>query len=103
MKAYILKCKQKHAVAFFQWRKYFSKSKSNPDWIEEIIEDRAKMMDEMYERRMGFMLTPDTEKWGNLEIIDNDIYQLNDSQNAIYKVNSLESIGWNDPFPNDLP
>ena len=64
------------------------------------------MMDEMYERRMNFKLNVDTLKYASLEIIDNDIYGLTEYGeygNAIYKVNTLESIGWNDPFPKDIP
>ena len=49
------------------------------------------------------MLNYETETVGQLEIFDNESYHLNDSQNAVYKINTLGSIGWNDPFPKNLP
>ena len=82
---------------------YFSRSRSSNEEIQEIIDTRLKMMDKMYERRKDFILNWDTDNGGNLEIYDNDVYGLNDSQDALYKVNTMEAIGWNDPFPKDIP
>ena len=55
----------------------------------------------MYKRRLNFILNWDTENIAYLKILDNDIYNLNNTQDAIYKINSIESIGWPDPFPMD--
>ena len=56
------KCKQKHAIAFMQWRKYFDSNRIPYDDqdLKEIIDDRIDFMKKQHERRCGFIHSPDT-------------------------------------------
>ena len=60
-------------------------------------------MDDMHWRRRNYIINSEYMDISTLQIVDNDFYELNESLNEVYKVNSLESIGWQDPFPKDNP
>ena len=61
LKAYVKKCKDKHCVAFFQWRMHFAGSK-NVEELQEVIEDRTFAAKKAMARRTRFYLADDTQK-----------------------------------------
>lgn len=51
MKAFVKKCKERHAIAFMQWRIFYSPSKTTSKKMNRIIKDRLKMMESGFKLR----------------------------------------------------
>jgi len=60
IKAFVKKCKERHAIAFMQWRLYYSKSLTHKCDIKDIIRDRLEFMVKSFTRRKEFILYQDT-------------------------------------------
>ena len=59
-------------------------------------------MEHSFKRRKNFIHTVDTNKYGSLEIISNKSYDFIGRVYAL-KIDTLESVGWPDPYPYPLP
>ena len=55
-------------------------------------------MENSFKRRRNFIHSVDTNKYGSLEIISNKAYDFI-GKVYTYKIDTLESVGWPDPFP----
>ena len=99
-KKYILKCKDKYNIAFFQWRYRFpSKVKFDKRLLEQVILDRLNKMIEddinqdqkiSKETLAGSKCTRDFLKKYDLA-----------GKEQPHLVNNFWAIGWDDPFPDD--
>ena len=98
--SYILKCKLRHNIAFMQWRYMNQKTPEDKKELEELILNR---MGYFAQENGGFQCV----SYGTLQATKLDKH-FNKNYKAIfeqdiapYLVSNWESIGWNDPFPND--
>ena len=67
------------------------------------MDDRIDFMQNSMTRRAGYILNQDTVKNANMPIVSNEKYEF-DLENTTYmRINSFQSIGWPDPFPDPLP
>lgn len=100
IKRYVKKCKEKHSIAFMQWRYYYCREVSNQEELDEIIGDRIEFMKKALKRRKNFLLSQETLAKVDLPILNEDIYF--DKKNWAYHINAFTSIGWPDPFPSPM-
>lgn len=56
IKRFVKKCKEKHSIAFMQWRLHFCREVSKSDELIEIIEDRTDFMKNALKRRKAFIM-----------------------------------------------
>ena len=59
-------------------------------------------MEHSLKRRKGFKLGPETRRWGTVRLASNKDYEFTGKVSSL-KIERLESIGWPDPFPAQLP
>ena len=93
---FVRKCKEKHAIAFLQWRFLYSKSHSNMYDLKQIINDRIWHVENNFIKRLDFKLSEETNK--NNEVRKYDDYVIHEEK-KMWNINSFQSIGWPDPFP----
>ena len=58
IKSFVKKCKEKHALAFLQWRLLYSNSKTSSNDLLKSITDRQWHMNMSFKRRKNFEINP---------------------------------------------
>ena len=98
IKRFVKKCKEKHSIAFMQWRLYFRTEVSKAEELIEIIDDRTEYMKTALKRRKKFIMSQMTVEKAEQTIINEDLYY-DASKSEPYHINSFKAIGWPDPWP----
>jgi len=92
-----------HSLAFIQWRlKYPNKTKHNPQWLQAVLTARVRnlCMSLSFDQKISHQ----TDKNGYISPSFFTKYLEYFSPQGVeqpFLVNSFQSIGWQDPFPNE--
>jgi hypothetical protein len=104
---YVMACKFKHAIAFIQWRLYFSENRkaSQSDTqmedaeVEQVIDQRIDILkDRAQKLYKDYYLHTDTAEISFMPIKNSVSYGFK-TETKHWLINSFHQVGWPDPFP----